>query len=240
LITDFVNRWSRVQVPPSAIFISESGLSDREVSKVLSLELLNTIATLTTCVIIATTAISALVQLRHLRASNQITGQLAINALIQSEEFVRAQMIIQGLPAMINDPNLAWAFRRTISHALPPEVVEMRLAARVVGSNIENIGNMVRHRLTDGQLFVEQFANVVSNAWDMLEPYARVRRKFELSNDAAWEDFELLAILSRDWLRDHPTAFPHTRRLLPPWQELVVPDVMTPDDGSRTETPQRP
>jgi hypothetical protein len=201
----------------------------------LSLELLNTIATLATCIIIATTAIAALVQLRHLRASNQIAGQLSINAMIQSGEFVRSQLIIAGLPAMIGDPKLAWAFRVPISPALPPEVVEMRAAARVVGSNLENIGNMIRHGLTDGQLFVEQFGNVVSDAWEMLEPYARVRRKFEASHDAVWEDFERLTILSRDWTRDHPTAFPHTRRLLPPWQELEVVDISERRDDSRIE-----
>jgi len=83
----------------------------------MSLELLNTLATLATCLVVATTAIAALIQLRHLRASNQIHGQLAINALIQSEEFRRAQMAIQDLPDMISDPKLAWAFRaRRISN----------------------------------------------------------------------------------------------------------------------------
>jgi hypothetical protein len=198
----------------------------------MSLELLNTIATLATSVIIATTAIAALIQLRHLRASNQIAGQLAINALIQGDEFIAAERTIRGMPAMIGDPRYAWAFRRPITNDLPPEVIEMRSAARRVGSNLENIGNMIRHKLTDGPLFIEQFCNIVSDSWNLLEPYARIRRKFEPFHDAIWEDFELLTIMSRDWLRMHPTAFEHTHRLLPSWTEIEVPDVPVPESAA--------
>lgn len=186
----------------------------------MSLELLNTVATLATCAIVATTAIAALIQLRHLRASNQIQGQLAINALIQSDEFRRAQMTLRGLSDMLHDPALAPAFRQPPSERTPPPVVAMINAARVVGSNLENIGNMVRNGLTDGRLFIEQFGNVVVDMWDVLEPLTRVRRAAERS-DSGWEDFEYLTILSREWIRSGGSAFPKTRRrLLPPWTEL--------------------
>jgi hypothetical protein len=192
----------------------------------LPLELLNTFATLATCVIVATTAIAALIQLRHLRANNQINAQLAINALIQSDDFRTARITLQNLSKMISDPAYAWTFRVPVSAEMPPNVIAMRRAAGLVGSNLENIGNMVRNGLTDGQLFIEQFGNVVSEAWDLLEPYTRIRRKFEDSHDAVWEDFEYLTILSREWLRTKRSAFPKTsRRLLPPWTDLDVPDV---------------
>lgn len=101
----------------------------------MSLELLNTLATLATCVIVATTAIAALIQLRHLRASNQIQGQLAINALIQSEEFRHAQATLRGLADMLNDPAYASAFRAPPSDQTPPRVVEMHFARRLVFAN---------------------------------------------------------------------------------------------------------
>jgi hypothetical protein len=44
----------------------------------MSLELLNAIGTLLTVTIVAATAIAALVQLRHLRAGNQINAMLRI------------------------------------------------------------------------------------------------------------------------------------------------------------------
>lgn len=187
----------------------------------ISLELLNSLATLATCLIVAITALAALIQLRHLRASNQIQGQLAINALIQSEEFRLAQSKIYHLREMLDDPQYAQAFRVPLSDATPAPVFEMRIAARVVGSNLENVGNMVRNGLTDGRLFIEQFGNVVVDAWESLEPLTRVRRATEKS-DAPWEDFEYLTILSREWLTRTRSAFPKNRqRLLPRWTELA-------------------
>jgi len=189
----------------------------------MSFELLNTIATLATCAVVATTAVAALIQLRHLRASNQIQGQLAINALIQGEEFRLAQIRLRGLINLLADPKIAWAFRVPLSEDLPPEVIAMRGAARTVGSNLENVGNMVRNGLTDGRLFIEQFSNVVLDAWTLLEPLTLIRRKIEKS-DAVWEDFEYLTILSREWEQTHGTAFPKgRRRLLLPWPEIELP-----------------
>ncbi|MBC5825005.1 MAG: hypothetical protein GIW99_09765 [Candidatus Eremiobacteraeota bacterium] len=190
----------------------------------MSLELLNTCASLATSVIVAATTIAALIQLRHLRASNQIEGQLAINALIQSDEFTDAMITLQGMRAMITDPELAESFRGPTSAASPPQVIRMRRAAKLVGSNLENVGNMVRNRLTDRQLFIEQFCNVVSEAWDLLEPFTRVRRKFSEGHDAIWEDFEYLTILSRDWMAKRGSAFPkNMRRLLTEWSDLEIP-----------------
>lgn len=47
--------------------------------------------------------------------------------------------------------------------------------------------------------------NVVSESWDLLELLARVRCKLEKS-DAAWEDFEYLTILSREWMQTRGTT----------------------------------
>lgn len=191
----------------------------------MSLELWNTTATLATCIIVATTAIAALIQLRHLRANNQIQGQLAINALIQSDEFRTAEITLQGLAKMIDDPKYVRYFLVPVSTEMPPDVIAMRRAAGLVGSNLENIGNMIRNGLTDGRLFIEQFGNVVSEAWEMLEPFTRIRRGYDKAHDAAWEDFEYLTVLSREWMQTKRSALPKaSRRLLPTWTDIDVPE----------------
>lgn len=53
----------------------------------MSLELLTTLATIATTVIIGATAIAAIVQLRHLRAGNQIAGQLALRQVLLDDDF---------------------------------------------------------------------------------------------------------------------------------------------------------
>ena len=55
----------------------------------MSLELLNALASLLTVCIIAATAIAAMVQLRHLRAGNQITAMLAIGEELSGKAISR-------------------------------------------------------------------------------------------------------------------------------------------------------
>ena len=140
-------------------------------------------------------------------------------------------MRLQELSAMVADPAYGWAFARPLSHALPPEVVTMRRAAKLVGSNLENIGNMVRNGLTDERFFIEQFGNLVTEAWDLLRPYTCIRRKLSDAHDAVWEDLEYLTILANEWQQTTGSAFPKgMRRLLPPWPEIVLPETVLPEE----------
>ena len=53
----------------------------------MSLELLSTLATVGTFIVIAVTALAAVVQLRHLRASNQLHGLLTVLARVEDANF---------------------------------------------------------------------------------------------------------------------------------------------------------
>ncbi len=52
-------------------------------------EILNTIAAIGTFLVIAATAIAAVVQLRHMRASNQLEGLLSVLARVEDANFNR-------------------------------------------------------------------------------------------------------------------------------------------------------
>jgi len=54
---------------------------------VISLEVLNAVASIGTFIMIGVTAITALVQLRHLRASNQLTGLLDVLSRVEDPVF---------------------------------------------------------------------------------------------------------------------------------------------------------
>jgi len=53
----------------------------------MSQEILSTAAAIGTFVVIAATAIAAVVQLRHLRAQNQLTGLLTVLARVEDPQF---------------------------------------------------------------------------------------------------------------------------------------------------------
>jgi hypothetical protein len=186
----------------------------------MSLELLNTLATITTTVVISATAIAAVIQLRHMRASNQIAGQLALRQVLLDDEFIESMGHIRfEIRELLKDPQFLEFVRQFhLSTASDGDERYERpySAALRVGRNLENIGNMIRNRLTDRRIFLEQYANLVVMAWDGTEPLLKIRRE-ATGNDATWEDFEYLTVLSRRWIAEVRSCYPKgVERILPP------------------------
>jgi len=186
----------------------------------MSLELVNTLATVATTVIIAATAIAAMIQLRHLRAGNQISAQLELRQVLLNQEFWDAIGRLRfEIPLLMEEKG----FRRFVSEyhtAAASPTAEDRYevpytAALVVGRNMENIGNMIRNGLIDGRIFLEQYANLVIYAWDAAAPLIVLRRE-ALRDDSPWEDFEYLAVLARRSIANGTSAYPKgVPRILP-------------------------
>jgi len=185
----------------------------------VSLELLNTLATLATTLIIAATAIAAMVQLRHLRASNQIAGQLALRQVLLGDEFMTALGRMRDeIPPLLSDPGFRAYVHDFHVHSIPDanERYESAYACVLtVGRNLENVGNMIRNGLTDRRIFLEQYVNLVTLAWDVAEPLIKIRREATHS-DADFEDFEYLTVLARRWATGVRSVYPKDLpRILP-------------------------
>jgi len=185
----------------------------------VSLELLNVLATMLTTVIIGATAIAAIVQLRHLRAGNQITGQLALRQVLLDEEFWKAIGRVRfEIPTLLQQPEFVRFVREY--HVGDATADDERYdppytAALLVGRNLENVGNMIRNGLTDKRIFLEQYANLVLRAWDAVEPLLMIRRE-ATGSDAPWEDFEYLTVLARKWTAESKSCYPKgVERILP-------------------------
>lgn len=189
----------------------------------MTLELINTLASVATTIIVAAAAVAALVQLRHLRGANQISGQLALRQVLLDRDFLQAVgRARQEVPVLMKEP----AFRKYVAdyHLGVAEDNErydsLYEEILLVGRNLENIGNMVRNGLTDGRIFIEQWSPLVIVAWNAIEPLLRIRRIAE-RGDYAWEDFEYLTVLARRWIAENRSAYPrNVARILPPYAEL--------------------
>lgn len=69
----------------------------------MSLELLNALASAGTFIVIGATAIAAVIQLRHVRASNQLQGLLSVLARVEDTNFNRWVTAAQRqLPGMLS------------------------------------------------------------------------------------------------------------------------------------------
>jgi hypothetical protein len=180
----------------------------------MSLELLNTLASLLTVCIVAATAITALVQLQHLRASNQINAMLAIGEQLNTKSLTDALTLVRDrLPAMVDDPKYrAYNARadRGEEEEIVPEFEEVRQAAILIGNSYEELGILVKQGIVDTQMFLDRYSWVILRRWKLLD-----RSLVDARDDTGqpfWENFEYLAVLSEDWMREHPSQYPNGMR----------------------------
>ena len=167
----------------------------------MSLELVNTFATLGTFVVIAATAIAAIVQLRHARSSNHIAALNELRETMETPQFQGAQHFIDTqLAAALQNP----VFRYSIATpaARTDETQPLWQHVRTIGNFYEGMGVLVKTGLVDRELVSQIWADQVSAAWEKLGPIAAIARR--RAGDGLWENFEYLAVLQQDWLAAHP------------------------------------
>lgn len=158
----------------------------------MSLELINTIEGLLTVLIIAATAIVAMVQLRHLRSANQIAAITRMQETLESAQFTNARRFVSDeVPKLIADRA---GRSKLAASALPPELS----ALRQVGNFFESMGVLVKRDVIDRNLACDLWDGVVFHAWKQLEPVVLIRRAATFPG--IWTSFEFLAVLCQESL----------------------------------------
>lgn len=179
----------------------------------MSLELLSTIGTLLTVAIVGATAIAALVQLRHLRAGNQITALLTIGDRLQSERFRDAAYLVSHrLATALEDPTFrTFIIARQRGETTPEVAAEyatINQSALLVGNTYEEIGNLVKNGVIDETLFMDQYCQSIARLWGLLEKYIGFFR--DATGDIGlWDNFEYITVRGREFLAKYPTTYPN-------------------------------
>jgi Domain of unknown function (DUF4760) len=167
----------------------------------MSLELVNTLATFGTFVVIAATAIAAIVQLRHARSSNQIAALNEFREMMETADFQAAQHFVMGeLPKRLPDP--AFRYQTDAPAARTDENRPLITKINSVGNFYEGMGMLIRAGLVDQSLVVEMWGSNVIGAWERLAPVTAIARR--KSGERVWEKFEYLTVLAQDWQAAHP------------------------------------
>jgi hypothetical protein len=154
-------------------------------------------ASVATFAVIGATAVTALIQLRHVRNSNQITVFTELRHKMEAQDFQEAMRFVRyEVPQRLDDP----AFRRRI---LDRYSSEGRLI-RDIGDFLDTaIAPLVKHRMVDRDLACDLFYLPVVMTWDTLAPFIASCRA--ATGYRMWEDFEYLTLLCKDFR----TRFPH-------------------------------
>ena len=179
----------------------------------MSLEALNTAGVLLTAVIIATTAIAAVIQLRHIRASNELTAFSEAMELWYAPSVQEGFRFIQhDLEEKMKDP----AFRNdldsagVVDHTRHPELSPVDF--------FDNIGVMVSLGLLREEVILHPASQLVENLWERLSPTIAIMRRKR--GRQLYVSFEYLAARARVWQDRYPEGFQ-----VKGWERLANPDV---------------
>jgi hypothetical protein len=167
----------------------------------MSLELVNTLATFGTFLVIAATAIAAIVQLGHARSSNQITALNELRETMETPEFQAAQQFVMAdLSAKMRDP----IFRHQYFDRSARTDENWPLFGKInrVGNFFETMGTLIKTGMIDRNLALDVWSGTIAQAWGMLAPVTAIARRRE--GEGLWENFEYVTVLAQDWLAAHP------------------------------------
>ena len=167
----------------------------------MPLELINTFVTLGTFVVIAATAIAAIVQLRHARSSNHIVALNELRETAETPDFQAALYFVQGeLSGKLQDP--AFRYQIATRSARSDETRPLFAKINAIGNYYENLGVLVKTGLVDREPVLQLWAGIVAQSWENLAPIAAIARRGR--GDLVWENFEYLTVLACDWTAAHP------------------------------------
>lgn len=164
----------------------------------MNLEFVNTFASLGTFIVIAVTALAATIQLRHLRASNQLTGLLTVLARVENPTFNEwADGARRVLAASLEDP----AFRRSVQDSTFERHGNPWLN---LANSYEWFGSLVKHGLIPQEEVMDVYCSRILQAWTLVEDAVVISRRID--GPSVWENFEYLVVLARKWIAEHPNG----------------------------------
>jgi hypothetical protein len=185
----------------------------------MSLEVLSAAAAVGTFVVIAATAIAAVVQLQHLRTSNQLTGLLNILGRSEDPQFSEWR---QETKKVASEDLADAAFRKSIEE----NTYDRRHAPWLHLYNwYDYVGSLVKQRLVPEEAIMDVFSWLLIKDWSDGERLIAVTRR--VGGLGVWENFEYLVFRAQAWEEAHKgVAYPKHARRLPltdPWLALDHP-----------------
>ena len=172
----------------------------------MNLEAWNTAAAFGTFVVIAASAVAALVQLRHLRTSNQLSGLISVFGMLQDpgvRELVN--FVRHDLADRMKDDDF-----RTSLLEIP---IDRRKHPELYLCDMYNhIGSFVRSGLIDERTYLQTDWYNVTLYWGLLAEVVAIGRT---NRPHIFENFEYLAARAQAWVDSHPDGdYPQTQRRL--------------------------
>lgn len=178
----------------------------------MSPEIVTAISSLVTALVIAATAVAAVIQLRHMRSGNLIEAILSFRSMLEDDEHRKANRLLRGgdLARELQDPRfrryLYRLSKRLPQDEVPQRYVDLMEAAVALGNSFELIGGMIRNHVVAPEVFLANYWWVVTNTWERMKEYIAMMRQYT-GADSLFEDFEYLTVVSGEWAKRHPNSY---------------------------------
>lgn len=180
-------------------------------------EILNFWAEIGADIVICGSVVAALIQLRHIRAGNQLQALLSLERDFRAPELQSALTYVQEqLAERLHEPG----YRREletigfIDPAVHPEMIACNW--------LNEMGTLVKRGYVSEDTFMDLFARLIVHCWRQVSPAIAIMRRKR--GEAQYHDFEYLALRAAAWLKRNPQGmFPHAMTRAPladPWREI--------------------
>jgi len=160
------------------------------------LEILTTAAAIGTFVVITATAVAAIIQLRHLRTSNQLQALLTVLSMPYDPLLREAlDFVTTDLSTRLKDES----FVKSLHDRPAPRAIHKELHA---ADYYERLGSFIKNGLIAPDLYLD--CSSPELAWERLRPVIEIMRTKR--GPYVYENFEYLVFLARQWDAEHPAG----------------------------------
>ena len=175
----------------------------------MSPEWLSAVASLLTLIVVAASAAAALIQLRHMRAANQIIALNEIRETFETDKFRDAvRYVYRELPRLYEDP-----VARADLVAVPLQA--QYEPARNVANFFENVGIYVKRGVLDANFTADMWGGIILTSWLRMTPMITNRRRVQ-NQPQIWQNFEYLAAICQQFKERYPNGnYPNAFQRMP-------------------------
>jgi hypothetical protein len=176
----------------------------------MSFEAWSLAASAGTFLVIAATAIAAIVQLRHMRSSSQITALSKLEDMWDDPALVNARRrLLKELHERLKDPQFRAELKADTSQD------ELVLCMNSLCNFYETMGVYVKHRLADRDVVCDFWSASVIQAWRGMTPAIAIVRTGSIG-DRVWDNFEYMVTVAQRFTDKYPNGtFPQGTPRLP-------------------------
>jgi len=183
----------------------------------MPLEFWSTLASIGTFIVIAATAVAAVVQLRHMRSANKVAAIQTFAATYEGPDLRDAFHVVRTeLGQRLQDR----AFRRELRTGNTDRLTHPEIQ---ICNFFDQWGLYYRDGVIDKDSFMRVNAGVIVRHWELLEPVVALLADPTRGN-FAFQQFEYLTVQARRWLERHPDGdYPKGEQRIPltdPWRKV--------------------